>query len=132
MIDLYKKRSLGTFCSEVLLLVISAFIYSIAFPGFVSEKGLGFIAFFAIIPVLIVIKNTSWKAVGFHGFLFGVAFYCFFNYFTRIIKFFFFSFIKTYINYFLYSFLSNYCWFSNKNTFFIIVNRYCNNSIFIT
>lgn len=80
MIDLYKKRSLGTFCSEVLLLVISAFIYSIAFPGFVSEKGLGFIAFFAIIPVLIVIKNTSWKAVGFHGFLFGVAFYCFFNY----------------------------------------------------
>ena len=77
MIDLYKKRSLGTFCSEVLLLVISAFIYSIAFPGFVSEKVLGFIAFFAIIPVLIVIKNTSWKAVGFHGFLFGVAFYCF-------------------------------------------------------
>ena len=80
MIDLYKKRSLRTLCSEVLLLIISAFVYSIAFPGFVSEKGLGFIAFFAIIPVLMVIKNTSWKAVGFHGFLFGVAFYCFFNY----------------------------------------------------
>ena len=80
MINLYKKRSLGTYCSEVLLLIVSAFVYSIAFPGFVSEKGLGFIAFFAIIPVLIVIKNTSWKAVGFHGFLFGVAFYCFFNY----------------------------------------------------
>ena len=80
MINLYEKRSLRTLCSEVFVLIVTAFVYSVAFPGLVSEKGLGFIAFFALIPVFTIIKNTSWKAVGFHGFLFGVAFYCFYNY----------------------------------------------------
>ena len=80
MINLYEKRSLRTLCSEVFVLIVTAFVYSVAFPGLVSEKGLGFIAFFALIPVFAIIKNTSWKAVGFHGFLFGVAFYCFYNY----------------------------------------------------
>ena len=80
MVNLYEKRSLRTLCSEVFVLIVTAFVYSVAFPGFVSEKGLGFIAFFALIPVFAIIKNTSWKAVGFHGFLFGVAFYCFYNY----------------------------------------------------
>jgi len=33
-----------------------------------------------LIPVLAVVNNTAWKAVWLYGFLFGVLFYCFFNY----------------------------------------------------
>lgn len=78
--NFYEKRGLRTYCSEVLTLIISAFILSLAFPGFVTETGWGWIAFFALTPVFAVIANTSWKAVWAYGFLFGVAFYCFFNY----------------------------------------------------
>ncbi len=78
--NFYAKRGLRTYCSEVLTLIISAFVLSLAFPGFVTETGWGWIAFFALIPVFAVIRNTSWKAVWAYGFLFGVAFYCFFNY----------------------------------------------------
>ena len=80
MKDFYRKRGLRTYGSEVLTLILSAFILSLAFPGFVTETGWGWIAFFALIPVFAVIINTSWKAVWAYGFLFGVAFYCFFNY----------------------------------------------------
>ncbi len=80
MKNFYEKRSLRTYCSEVLLLVLSSFIYSIAFPGFISESGEGYLAFFAIIPVLAIIRRTSWKSVGLYGFMFGFLFYCFFNY----------------------------------------------------
>ena len=61
-------------------MIAAAFILSLAFPGFVTPTGWGWIAFFALIPVFAVIRNTSWKAVWAYGFLFGVAFYCFFNY----------------------------------------------------
>ena len=80
MKNFYVRRGLRTYCSEVLVLIISAFILSLAFPGFVTSSGWGWIAFFALIPVFAVIKNTSYKAVWAYGFFFGVIFYCFFNY----------------------------------------------------
>lgn len=80
MKNFYNRRNLRTYCSEVFVLIISAFIYSMAFPGFVTSKGFGLIAFFALIPVLAIIRNTSAFATGIYGFLFGVSFYIFFNY----------------------------------------------------
>jgi apolipoprotein N-acyltransferase len=61
----------------------AAFVYSFAFPGFVSENGIGFIAFFALIPVFAVIRNTTWKLVPVYGFLFGFVFYVCFNYWLK-------------------------------------------------
>ena len=61
-------------------MIASAFVYSLAFPGFVTSTGWPWIAFFALIPVFAVIRNTSWKVVWAYGFLFATAFYCFFNY----------------------------------------------------
>lgn len=75
-----RNRNLGTICSEVLVLLVSAFIYSLAFPGFITEKGIGFIAFLAIIPVFYVIKRTTWPWVWVYGFIFGFSFYYIFNY----------------------------------------------------
>ncbi|MBO5770509.1 MAG: apolipoprotein N-acyltransferase [Spirochaetales bacterium] len=80
MVKLNSNRSLRTVCSEVLTLLVSAFILSISFPGFISKNGIGFIALFAIIPVFMVIRNTTFKCVWFYGFLFGLCYYFFFNY----------------------------------------------------
>ena len=83
MVDLYPRRNLGTVCSEVFVLLASAFVYSFAFPGLVSANGLGFIGFIALIPVFAVIRNTSWKLTPVYGFFYGFMFYLFFNYWLK-------------------------------------------------
>ena len=78
-----KQRNLGTYCSEVLLLLASAFVLSLAFPGFLSKSGFGFLAFLALIPVFVVIHRTHPVATPFYGFFYGFMFYIFFNYWLR-------------------------------------------------
>ncbi len=70
-------------CSEVLVLLSSAFVLSAAFPGFLTENGLGFLALIALIPVFAVIRNTTWRCVWFYGFIFGLVYYFFFNYWLK-------------------------------------------------
>ena len=77
------KRSLRTIGSEVLVLVLSAFIYSFAFPGFMSGEGIPFIALVVLIPVFAVIRNASWKVVWAYGFLFEFVFYITFAYWLK-------------------------------------------------
>ncbi len=82
-IEVSYVRNLRTVCSEVLVLLVSSFVLSLAFPGFMSAKGIGFIALIALIPVFMVIKNTTFKCVWFYGFLFGLCYYFFFNYWLK-------------------------------------------------
>lgn len=65
------------------MLLVSAFIYSVAFPGLISVHGVGFIAFIALIPVFAVIRNTTWKLTPVYGFFYGFMFYLFFNYWLK-------------------------------------------------
>lgn len=83
MIEIESRRSLRTVCSEVLVLLASAFLLSIAFPGFMSANGIGFLALMALIPVFAVIRNTTWSLVWLYGFFFGFAYYIFFNYWLK-------------------------------------------------
>ncbi|MFA5468359.1 MAG: apolipoprotein N-acyltransferase [Sphaerochaetaceae bacterium] len=78
--NLLIKRGFKTYCLEIAVLVVTALVYSFAFPGFLTDRGIGVIGFFALIPLFAVIRNTSWKAIPFYGFLFGFVFYTFFNY----------------------------------------------------
>ncbi|MBO7349917.1 MAG: apolipoprotein N-acyltransferase [Spirochaetales bacterium] len=75
-----RRRNLRTVCSEVVLLLASAFFFAMAHPSFLSKNGFGFLAFFVLIPVFAVIRNTSWKLVGAYGFLYGFVYYAIFNY----------------------------------------------------
>ena len=75
-----RRRNLGTVCSEVALLLGSALLLSMAHPSFISNNGFGFLAFFALIPVFAVIRNTSWKVTALYGFLYGFVYYAVFNY----------------------------------------------------
>ena len=67
-------------CSEVLVLLASAFVLAMAFPGFMTDDGIAPLVFIALIPVFMVIKNTTGKCVWFHGFIFGLVYYFFINY----------------------------------------------------
>ena len=64
-------------------MLFSAFFLSIASPGFMSERGIWILAFFALIPLFAVVRNTSWKVVGGYGFLFGFVYYIFFAYWLK-------------------------------------------------
>ena len=75
-----RRRNLRTVCSEVVLLLVSALVFSLAHPSFLSKTGFGFLAFFVLIPVFAVIRNTSWRLVGAYGFLYGFVYYSIFNY----------------------------------------------------
>ena len=78
-----RERSLRTLCSEVLVLLASAFVLAASFPGFLTDDGIAPLVFVALIPVFIVIRNTTWRCVWFHGFLFGLVYYFFFNYWLK-------------------------------------------------
>ena len=61
-------------------MLVSTLVFSLAHPSFVSKTGFGFLAFFVLIPVFAVIRNTSWRLVGAYGFLYGFVYYSIFNY----------------------------------------------------
>ncbi len=75
-----QRRNLKALCSEVVLLLLSAFLLSLSFPSFISERGWGFFAFFALIPLFAVIRNTNYRSVWFYGFFYGYMYYWIFNY----------------------------------------------------
>ncbi|NCB00994.1 MAG: apolipoprotein N-acyltransferase, partial [Spirochaetia bacterium] len=74
------RRSVKTYVVEIVALIGTAFFFSFAFPGFLSNDGFGFLAFFSLIPLFVIIRTTSWKAIAFYGFVFGFTFYTCFNY----------------------------------------------------
>jgi apolipoprotein N-acyltransferase len=78
-----KHHGFLLFCSELLLLAISAFLYALSFPSFLSDKGWGFLAFFALIPMFFVIDRASWKTVWLEGALYGFLFYVLYNYWLK-------------------------------------------------
>ncbi len=74
------RHSAKSYLIEIAVLIGTAIFFSFAFPGFLSTEGIGFIAFFAVIPLFAVIRHTSWKAIVPYGFLYGFTFYTCFNY----------------------------------------------------
>ncbi|MCR5761443.1 MAG: apolipoprotein N-acyltransferase [Sphaerochaetaceae bacterium] len=74
------RRSFKTYLVEAALLLLSAFLLALSFPGFAFKDGLGFLAFFALIPLFAVIRNTRWTAVWLYGFIYGFVFFWIFNF----------------------------------------------------
>jgi apolipoprotein N-acyltransferase len=69
--------------TEVLFLIISAFIFAIAFPSFINIHGFWIFAFVGLIPMFAVIHNTKWYLTPIYGFLYGFVFYLIFNYWLK-------------------------------------------------
>ncbi|RPJ06701.1 MAG: apolipoprotein N-acyltransferase, partial [Spirochaetaceae bacterium] len=62
------------------LLCAGAILYALSFPSFLNEWGLFPLAFFAMVPVLIVINRMKWQFTPLAGFLFAVLSHGIFNY----------------------------------------------------
>jgi len=74
-----KKISFRIF-QDLLLLFLSAFLFAISFPSFLSRWGYFPLAFFALIPLFIVVHRCSWKSCFFYGLFFGFISYSLFNF----------------------------------------------------
>lgn len=75
-----KKRKKYEIFIEIILTVISAFIYALAFPSFLNDKGYPFLAFVALIPMLFALNRTRFRYSFLLGAIFGGTFLAVFNY----------------------------------------------------
>jgi apolipoprotein N-acyltransferase len=66
---------------EISLLILSALLFAISFPSFLSKDGFLFpLAFIAVIPVFIVVHRTGWIRVFIYGAFYGFICYVLYNY----------------------------------------------------
>ena len=59
------------FILDLLILGLSAFLASLAFPSKYIEDGIPFLAFFYLIPVFYVIWRSKWSTVWLYGAFYG-------------------------------------------------------------
>ncbi|MCH3916146.1 MAG: apolipoprotein N-acyltransferase [Spirochaetia bacterium] len=75
-----RRRRFGDLPLEILLTLLSAFLYALAFPSFLNDNGFPFLATFALIPMLYAVDRTRWGYAPLLGFLFGFSYLAIFNY----------------------------------------------------
>ncbi len=68
------------FAIDLSLLVLSAALFSLSFPSFVSVWGWFPLAYIAIFPIFIVVRRNNWLGVMLLGFLYGYGAYALFNF----------------------------------------------------
>ncbi|WP_053228426.1 apolipoprotein N-acyltransferase [Spirochaeta cellobiosiphila] len=74
------KRAVSLILVEVALLSLSALLFALSFPSFLSLEGWGFLGFFALIPLVPVIKRSGWIKAFLYGPLYALITYSIFNY----------------------------------------------------
>ena len=79
-----KMQFLRNLLVNLALLFLSALIFALSFPSFLSTRGWGFLAYIAIIPAFIVIHRTGWVGSVLLGWLYGLICYAIFNFWLAI------------------------------------------------
>jgi len=62
------------------LILLSSILFTASFPNIIFTKGLPLLAWFAYIPILIVISKNNLLSCAGYGAIYGVIAYCLFNY----------------------------------------------------
>jgi apolipoprotein N-acyltransferase len=62
------------------LILVAAIVFTLAFPSFVSQWGAFPLAYFALIPLIVVVHRSSWIETFFYGFIYGLLTYTLHNY----------------------------------------------------
>jgi len=65
---------------QLLLVLTAAILFTLSFPNLLFENGLSFLAWFAYIPILVLIDKNSFLACAGLGAVYGVLAYSLFNY----------------------------------------------------
>ena len=75
-----KQNALIKVFIELLLLAVGGLLFALSFPSFISDWGWFPLAFFALIPVFVVIHRSTWPRIFFYGIFFGFVSYAIFNF----------------------------------------------------
>lgn len=70
----------GFIFQNIFLLILSILLFVCSNPNFIFNKGLGFLAYFIYLPVLLLIHRTSFKTVWIYGIIYGAFSYGIFGY----------------------------------------------------
>ncbi|HTZ51408.1 MAG TPA: apolipoprotein N-acyltransferase, partial [Spirochaetia bacterium] len=62
------------------LTALSALLFALSFPSFLSDQGWFPLGFVCLAPLFAVVRRASWAAIPFYGLFFGYASYALFNY----------------------------------------------------
>jgi len=65
---------------QLLLVLAAAILFTLSFPNLLFENGLSFLAWFAYVPILVLIDKNSFLACAGLGAVYGVLAYSLFNY----------------------------------------------------
>ncbi len=75
-----ETKPLKRFISDLSLLALSALLFALSFPSFLSTWGWFPVAFIALFPIFIVIRRNNWLGNLLLGFLYGYGAYALFNF----------------------------------------------------
>ncbi len=65
---------------ELLLLGLSSLLFALSFPSFLSQWGFFPLAFFALVPLFVVVRRAGWLRVTLYGAFFGFVSYALFDF----------------------------------------------------
>jgi len=74
------KRAVSLVIVEVALLSLSALLFALSHPSFLSIDGWGFLAFVALIPLIPVLRRVGWTKAFLYGPLYALISYSIFNF----------------------------------------------------
>lgn len=62
------------------LLVLGILLFTLSQPNLIVAEGIPFLAYFALVPVFLLVRLVSWKTVWLFGIAYGIGSYCLFTY----------------------------------------------------
>jgi len=74
------QAALKRVAADLALLLLSAILFALSFPSFLSTWGWFPLAFVALVPVFVVVHRAGWGASCLYGAFFGFASYALYNY----------------------------------------------------
>ena len=74
------KKYVKTLADDLLLLAVSALLFALSFPSFLSTWGWFPLAYVALVPVFIVVRRAPWLRTLIYGILYGLLSYGLFNF----------------------------------------------------
>ena len=78
------KKNLLNILLELGLLALSSLVFSLAFPSFLNDWGIPFLAWFSLIPVFVVIHRIGWLKTVLYGMFYGFVTYRILNFWLEI------------------------------------------------
>lgn len=77
ILSFFEGRSIS---KRFFLILLSAVLFALSFPNPIVRGGIGFLGFFALLPIFPVIRHASWKTIALYGLYHGFASYALYNF----------------------------------------------------